>query len=366
MTEEVQLTLYAAEGGGLAPSLSTPTEGDLRNIHASSLYDASVEEFFTLYGAPRSIGSVHLRKGFFEAAIAYLKNHREASLIATGLFSRARLTALSTALNAAGITYRIVEKTQPRSARFIPEALEASFAGRLLLTSDPLSRAISQSGVLQGESPATFWDAWFKEFYAESFLSGLKIRAEGSFFSFLRETARYTARPVNWFDIAKRSAISQATVRRWSEMIERLALIELVPCAKVEGKRRLTKREKLFWNAPGLALWLSREDLKDKETLKRYALNLLFLALKDALPKGKFSYALDTNKKEIPLLVESDSLKCGYFVLTEDSDEEKVKRIAHSYAKISILTQGALLKIPDAEDEDGATFLNIAALELKV
>ncbi len=365
MSESVQLTLYAAEGGAVAPTAS-PLDGDLRNIHASSLYDASAEEFFSLYCAPRSIGSIHLRKGFLEATIAFLKNHPEASLIASGLFSRARRVTLSNALNAAGISYRIIEKAQPRSLSFVPHASEATFTGKLLLSTETLFRAISQGGVPQGESSASFWDAWFKDFYAEAFLAGLKIRDERSFFSFLRETALYTGKPVNWFDVARKAGISQATVRRWSELIERLALIELISTAKVEGKRRLVKREKLFWNAPGLALWLSKEDLNETETLKRYALNLLFLTLKDAFPKAQFSYALDTNKKEIPLLVENDGVKCGYFVLTGDSDEGKVKRIARSYAKIAMLSRGAFLRIREEDVEGATTSFNIEPLKLEV
>ena len=365
MSESVQLTLYAAEGGAVVPTAS-PLDGDLRNIHASSLYDASAEEFFSLYCAPRSIGSIHLRKGFLEATIAFLKNHPEASLIASGLFSRARRVTLSNALSAAGISYRIIEKAQPRSLSFVPHASEATFTGKLLLNTETLFRAISQGGVPQGESSASFWDAWFKDFYAEVFLAGLKIREERSFFSFLRETALYTGKPVNWFDVARKAGISQATVRRWSELIERLALIELIPTAKVEGKRRLVKREKLFWNAPGLALWLSKEDLNETETLKRYALNLLFLTLKDAFPKAQFSYALDTNKKEIPLLVENDGVKCGYFVLTGDSDEGKVKRIARSYAKIAMLSRGAFLRIREEDVEGATTSFNIEPLKLEV
>ena len=366
MSEAVQLTLYAAEAGGQRPATLFTSEGDLRNIHASSLYDASTDEFFTLYAAPRSIGSAHLREGFLRAAILFLKKHPEASLIVSGLFSRAKLVTLSEALNAAEITYRIIEKAQPRSARFIPTVTEASFTGKLLLNSGTLPRAISQSGVPQGESSASFWDAWFKDFYAEAFLAGLKIREERSFFSFLRETALYTGKPVNWFDVAKKAGISQATVRRWSELIERLALIELIPTAKVEGKRRLAKREKLFWNAPGLALWLSREDLKDKACLKRYVMNLLFLTLKDAYPKGKFSYALDTNKKEIPLLMEIDGVKCGYYGASSASDHEKIRRNAQSYAKIAMVNCVALLEIPEVDVEGATASFNIAPLDPEV
>ena len=366
MSDTVQLTLYAAEAGGKAPAALFTSDGDLRNIHASSLYDASPDEFFSLYCAPRSIGSIHLRKDFFEVAIAFLKNHPEASLIASGLFSRARVVTLCEALNAAGISYRIIEKAQPRSARFIPAAAEASFTGEFLLNSGTLPRAISQSGVPQGESSASFWDAWFKDFYSEAFLAGLRIREERSFFSFLRETALYTGRPVNWFDIAKKADISQATVRRWSELIERLALIELIPTAKVEGKRRLAKREKLFWNAPGLALWLSREDLKDKECLKRYAMNLLFLALKDTHSKARFSYAFDTNKKEIPLLMETDGVKCGYYGVVSALDREKVRRNAQSFAKIAMVDRVALLELPELESEGAMSSFNIALFDLEV
>ena len=92
-----------------------------------------------------------------------------------------------------------------------------------------------------------------------------------------------------------------------------------------QGERRSLRREKLFWRAPGLALWLTRTDLSNTEVLNRYVENLLYLALKDASSEGRFSYALDTNKKALPILQTLGGVKSAYFVTHDGATRNKAR-----------------------------------------
>lgn len=311
----------------------------LKNIHVSRLFDASPEEFFALYAAPNLIEAAHLRETLLTKALTYLKAHSDKSLIVSGLFGESVLQDLRQKAHEFGIEIAFERKALTRAVKFenkedvVAFPLGGEFTGLDL----PIEKALRLSGASEGANPATFWEGWFKAFYAETLLAGLKIREESRLFDFLREAARYTAQPVNWTEVGKAASVSQATSRRWCALLERLGIIDLVaPVLKVR-RRRIVRRRKLFWKAPGLALWLTRTNLSDKKQLKLYALNALYLSLKDAFSDARFSYALDTNGKEVPLLFEQSGKKIGVYCLAEASDKALYERDARSYEKIGVI-----------------------------
>ncbi len=309
----------------------------LKNIHVSRLFDASPEEFFAQYAAPNLIEAAHLRETLLTKALTYLKAHSDKSLIVSGLFGESVLRDLRQWAEELGIEVLIVRETLTRAVSFQNDENAQRFGGQFTVHNLPIEKALNLSGAPSGTNPATYWEGWFKAFYAETLLAGLKIREESRLFDFLREAARYTGRPVNWTEVGKAASVSQATSRRWCALLERLGIIDLVdPVLKV-GRRRIARRKKLFWKAPGLALWLTRTNLSDKKQLKLYALNALYLSLKDAFSDASFSYALDTNGKEVPLLLEQSGEKIGVYCLAEASDKALCERDARSYAKIGLI-----------------------------
>ncbi len=309
----------------------------LKNIHVSRLFDASPEEFFAQYAAPNLIEAAHLRETLLTKALTYLKAHSDKSLIVSGLFGESVLRDLRQRAKELGIDISIVRETLTRAVSFQNDEKAQRFGGQFTVHNLPIEKALNLSGAPSGTNPATYWEGWFKAFYAETLLAGLKIREESRLFDFLREAARYTGRPVNWTEVGKAASVSQATSRRWCALLERLGIIDLVdPVLKV-GRRRIARRKKLFWKAPGLALWLTRTNLSDKKQLKLYALNALYLSLKDAFSDASFSYALDTNGKEVPLICKRAGENIGFYCLADDSEEALYKRDSRSYEKIGVI-----------------------------
>ncbi len=309
----------------------------LKHIHVSRLFDASPEEFFDLYHAPGVIESAHLRASLLTKALYYLKTHPWKKIIVSGLFGESQIKALQSKADELQIGIAIEREAISRALTFQERPNENLLGGKFALTNPDFASALKKTGVPSGANPAFFWERWFKALYAETILSGLKIQQESSFFDFLREAARYTARPVNWTAVAKEALVSQATSRRWSAHLERLGIIDLIDPVDKVGKRRLARRQKLFWRAPGLAMWLTRTDSSDKKQLKFFGLNAIYLSLKDAFSDAHFSYALDTNGKEIPFLMERDGKKIGFYCVADEVEKKIYERDKLSYAKIGLM-----------------------------
>ncbi len=335
MPSEAQLICRVRES--IFNESTSASAASLKNIHVSRLFDASPDEFFALYGAPNVIEAAHLRPALLLKALSYLKTHADKTLIVSGLFGESVLKELRQKAQEFGIAVAIDREALARAVSFQIDETSESFGGEFTFRTLPIEKALSLSGAPEGANPATYWEGWFKAFYAETLLTGLKIREESRLFDFLREAARYTGRPVNWTEVGKAAAVSQATSRRWSSLLERLGIIDLIsPVLKV-GKRRIVRRKKLFWKAPGLALWLTRTDFTDKKALKFFAINALYLSLKDAFSDARFSYALDTNAKEVPIICERAGKKMGFYSLTDASEEKTFKRDSRSYEKIGLI-----------------------------
>ena len=120
-----------------------------------------------------------------------------------------------------------------------------------------------------------------------------------------------------------------------------------------QGKRRILRREKLYWTAPGLALWLTRADLSNTEVLNRYVENLLYLALKDASSEGRFSYALDTNKKALPILQTLGGVKSAYFVTHDGASRTRALSSARGYAKLKVIDTAYAVNLDHLSVSDG-------------
>lgn len=337
MPDDARLFVEAFEAG--IPVGDVPSESDMHNIYVSRLYDASPTEFFKLYAAPRLIGSAHLRADFFRNAVDFLVQYPEAKLRCAGCFGESRLQELLALLGKADIHCTIIRTPLPRAAELLQTENSPAMPQKLRFSHSDLSTSIRISGVKAQVSSAQYWDGWFKAFFSEMLLSGSKIQEEGLFFDFLRETARYTAKPVNWTRVSDCARVSQATGRRWAQLLESFGVFDLINPVDYSGKRRLSVRKKLYWNAPGLALWLSRSDLSDRETLRVFTENALYTALKDAFSLGQFSYALDTNKKEIPLRMTMNGKHSAFFVCRDEKSREIAKKHALGYSKIGLLDE---------------------------
>lgn len=348
MTKPVRLTCLVRESA--FEENSETTLASLKHIHVSRLFDASPEEFFNLYHAPGVIESGHIRASILTKALDYLNTHPSVKLIISGHFGESKLKELRRKAEELQIEIAIEREAYFRAVTF-KEKTDGSFLhGKFLLLKPSVESSLKASGIPATANPASYWERWFKEFFAETILSGLKVRNESRFFDFLREAANYTGRPANWTAIGEAAAVSQGTARRWCAHLERLGIIDLIDPVNIVSKRRIVKRKKLFWRAPGLAIWLTRLDVNDKKTLKFYGLNAIYLSLKDAYPEAKFSYVLDTNGIEIPLRIENAGQKYGIFCLADASEKPYYQRHTQTYAKMGLIDQSICHKLYREKD----------------
>ncbi len=340
MTARLTVTRYDA--GVVIPSLPCT----VRNIYASRLFDADPDAFFTLYAKAGSIGDGHLRVHFLDAALDYLIGHPEATLSVSGHFGMSDLSNLTRKAKDSGIETAVCSVTASRAASIKHET-------ELIFEFESIKESLESAGSLINVLPAQFWEPWFKDFFSEVILTGLKIRNEAPFFDFLREAAGFTSKPVNWSAVSKASCVSQATGRRWSEVLEKLALVDLVDPIDALGKRRVVRRRKLFWTSPGLGLWLTREDCSEPQIQVRYAENALYLALKDAAPQAVFSYALDTNYKALPIIRTLNAVRTAYFVTADDAARKQALSSARGYAKLKVIDAAYAVCLDKTEIADG-------------
>ncbi len=318
---------------------------NLKHIHVSRLFDASPEEFFDFYFAPNVIEAGHVRASILTKALEYLKTHPGKKLIISGHYGESQLKELREKAKELQIAIAIEREAYFRAVTFKEKTVGNFLEGKFLLLKSTVEDSLKFSGIPANTTPATYWERWFKAFFTETLLSGLKVQNESRFFDFLREAARYTGRPVNWTKVGEAASVSQATSRRWCAHLERLGVIDLIEPVGVAGKRRFVKRKKLFWRAPGLAIWLTRLDVNDKKTLKFYGLNAIYLSLKDAYPNATFSYVLDTNGIEIPVRIENAGQKYGIFCLADASEKPYFLRHTQTYAKMGLVDHSICHKL---------------------
>ena len=81
--------------------------------------------------------------------------------------------------------------------------------------------------------------------------------------------------------------------------------------------------------------------------------NLLYLALKDASSEGRFSYALDTNKKALPILQTLGGVKSAYFVTHDSASRTRALSSARGYAKLKVIDTAYAVNLDYLSVSDG-------------
>ena len=295
-----QLTLYITEIGreaGEAPELSMRPKADLADIRAWRYYRASPTEFFYQYARDFYFDHVHVAFDALSEAVKLLADHVVFSLVVAGHVGAQRLEKLKTACAARGIV--LILKRLPAS-----RALTGDDSGlRWRKTPD---EALAEAGISPQTTltqPALYWSAWFNRFYADEVLPVLRVRDAGIFFGFMKALSEVTAQGLNWAGLGKRCGISGPSARDWSRFLEDAGVIDLVAPQRAQPPRRAKLRPKLYWNAPGLALWLSDAVSGCTPAMHRALFeNAVYLAEKDRCPESTFAHFLDTNAVRAPLM----------------------------------------------------------------
>ena len=110
---------------------------------------------------------------------------------------------------------------------------------------------------------------------------------------------------VNQTELGRDTALPQATVHRWLNLLETSHLLVRLPAYAVNRTKRLIKAPKIYWGDTGVALHLAGTDAPDGPHLENLVLHDL-LAWRDArLERAEIGYWRTASGEEVDLVIES-------------------------------------------------------------
>ncbi len=356
-----ELTLYATEMGreaAEAPELTAAPRADLADIRAWRFFDAAPDEFFAQYAANFVIDHVHVAFGAVDTALRLLSEGRLPAVKLAGHFGAARLASLKASCQEKGVRLAIRRLPAPRVLALQDEA---TLCWRL-----PPQRALPAAGLRKAaaQNPAVSWAAWFNRFYADEVLPVLRPRSSAAFFGFMKTLSEASAQGLNWAGLGARCGLSGPSVRDWCRFLTDAGVIDLVSARRAAPPRRAKLRPKLYWNAPGLAVWLSDAVTGVEGALRRALLeNAVYLALKDAHPGAAFEHFLDTNAVRAPLLLTENGRTTAFYFPTDDAERQLALKHQASLLKAGLVTEPPVFVEEGAASsaEDGVRRLIVAA-----
>lgn len=331
------LTLYATEMGreaSEAPELAATPRADLADIRAWRFFDAAPDEFFAQYASDFLIDHVHVAFGAMDWAVKLLSEGKLSSVRLAGHVGAIRLSALKANCHEKGVRLAIRRLPAPRA---LTRQDEATLLWRL-----PPDKALAVAGLRKAaaQTPAVSWAAWFNRFYADEVLPVLRPRNRAAFFSFMKTLSEASAQGLNWAGLGARCGLSGPSVRDWCRFLADAGVIDLVSARRATPPRRAKLRPKLYWNAPGLAVWLSDAVTRVEGNLRQALFeNTVYLALKDARPSAAFEHFLDTNAVRAPLLLTEGGKTTAFYFPTDDAARQTVLKHQASLVRAGIVTE---------------------------
>lgn len=150
---------------------------------------------------------------------------------------------------------------------------------------------------------------WFDGYvrtYLERDLQDLSaISALPDFRRLMRATCLRVGQLVNQTELGRDTALPQATVHRWLNLLETSYLLVRLPAYAVNRTKRLIKASKIYWGDTGLALHLAGTDEPGGAHLENFVLHDL-LTWRDArLERAELGYWRTATGEEVDFVVES-------------------------------------------------------------
>ena len=150
---------------------------------------------------------------------------------------------------------------------------------------------------------------WFDGYvrtYLERDLQDLAaISALPDFRRLMRAACLRIGQLVNQTELGRDTALPQATVHRWLNLLETSHLLVRLPAYAVNRTKRLIKAPKIYWGDTGVALHLAGTDAPDGPHLENLVLHDL-LAWRDArLERAEIGYWRTASGEEVDLVIES-------------------------------------------------------------
>lgn len=159
---------------------------------------------------------------------------------------------------------------------------------------------------LKADRDRAIWFDGYVRTYLERDLQDLAtISALPDFRRLMRAACLRLGQLVNQTELARDTALPQATVHRWLNLLETSYLLVRLPAYAVNRTRRLIKSPKLYWGDTGVALHLAQLETPDGAHLENLVLNDL-LAWRDArLEPAEIAYWRTASGAEVDLVIEA-------------------------------------------------------------
>ena len=159
---------------------------------------------------------------------------------------------------------------------------------------------------LDSAADRRIWFTGYVRTYLERDLQDLAaISALPDFRRLMRAACLRIGQLVNQTELGRDTALPQATVHRWLNLLETSHLLVRLPAYAVNRTKRLIKAPKIYWGDTGVALHLAGIDAPDGPHLENLVLHDL-LAWRDArLERAEIGYWRTASGEEVDLVIES-------------------------------------------------------------
>ncbi len=153
---------------------------------------------------------------------------------------------------------------------------------------------------------AIWFDGYVRTYLERDLQDLASISALPDFRRLMRAACLRLGQLVNQTELGRDTALPQATVHRWLNLLETSYLLVRLPAYAVNRTRRLIKSPKLYWGDTGVALHLAQLERPEGAHLENLVLNDL-LAWRDArLEQAEIAYWRTASGAEVDLVIEAD------------------------------------------------------------
>lgn len=156
------------------------------------------------------------------------------------------------------------------------------------------------------EDRARWFDGYVRTYLERDLQDLSSISSLPDFRRLMRASCLRLGQMLNQTELGRDTALPQATVNRWLNLLEVSYLLVRLPAYAVSRTKRLIKSPKLYWGDTGVALHLSGAGQPGGAHLENIVLNDL-LAWSGARPgRVELGYWRTVNGHEVDLVLEAD------------------------------------------------------------
>ena len=160
-------------------------------------------------------------------------------------------------------------------------------------------------GMRQAEERTVWFDGYVRTYLERDLLDLSSISSLPDFRRLMRAACLRLGQLVNQTELGRDTALPQATVHRWLNLLETSYLLVRLPAYAVNRTKRLVKSPKLYWGDTGVALHLAGITVPEGAHLENLVLHDL-LAWRDArVERAELGYWRTVAGEEVDLVVEA-------------------------------------------------------------